>query len=306
VKRADGTWDIRIPEAVLDLFPTIRRGYWFKLGLDQSQALADILSDEWGISRPKVRCIGNRGRKMNCYALYYYASKTIRVYARCHPTSTLHEFYHHLANITGEYDDSDRKSYPDKWADLMWQEIRKRLAEKSPRPTPNPVVYSEHDPDSRKEHTMSKAKSKTASTTKTSTQKEPIAMYAGEDTEAETIAPTKTTKGEKTATERKTKTSTHTKPEGPAEDSGVRGKKDARVLVNTGRYEPKKGGPTVMSEILERFDGFMNVADIVDRLVNNEGWTPPRSKAYKNDPRTYVMGYVSNALMNGYLKEVKE
>lgn len=121
MKVSDGTWDLRCPEELSNLFPN-RTGYYFRVGHDTAEKVLDILSQAYGIPPP---AIGKIPKGVDEHALYDYATKTILLNPRSHLKTIFHEFYHHLDIMTGGlYDSDDRQGGASSlawvFADKLW------------------------------------------------------------------------------------------------------------------------------------------------------------------------------------------
>ncbi len=121
--REEGTWDLRLPRALLHLFPE-RRGYWFKVNRDTAQFICWALSRAYRVSMPVVDDVTPKGAN----GWYHPRTHTISVHARAHVKTVFHEWYHHLDEVTGgRYDSSD-------WPDH-------RLSRRSERTTPVSLAW---------------------------------------------------------------------------------------------------------------------------------------------------------------------
>jgi hypothetical protein len=101
--RKTKVWDIRVPAAVLALFPK-RTGYWYKVNRVQATLIVKALAKEYGVSAPVVDNVTPR----DANGWYHPRGHRISVHARGHIKTTVHEFYHHLDEVTaGRYDSSD-------------------------------------------------------------------------------------------------------------------------------------------------------------------------------------------------------
>jgi len=100
----DGTWDIKCPQEMCNLFPN-RRGYYYKVNNSQAQLILDILSKKYGIEAPIVIPIR---KSINANAAYRPPNR-VYLYSRNHLKSVWHEFYHHLDfHTAGKYNSDDR------------------------------------------------------------------------------------------------------------------------------------------------------------------------------------------------------
>jgi hypothetical protein len=111
--RVTKEWDVRCPQALADLFPT-RKGYYFKVDRRTAQEICDILSEEYGVSRPVV---STAMPEVGC--LGQYGCRIIWVHSRSHLKAVFHEWYHHLDSATfGKYNSDDRSGGR---SSLAWQ-----------------------------------------------------------------------------------------------------------------------------------------------------------------------------------------
>lgn len=150
MRKEDGTWDLRMPEAVLGMFPE-RKGYWFKVGREQARLIVAALARAYRIRKPKVDEVTPR----DANGWYHPRTQTISIHGRAHLKTVFHEFYHHLDEVTdGEYDSSD---WPDRrlspmgvrttsvslawqYAEKMFDLLRLKLTQATTRRAPEVVI----------------------------------------------------------------------------------------------------------------------------------------------------------------------
>ncbi len=133
----NGTWDVRVPKLLKDLFPKEkRRGYYYKVNRKVAQEIVNALSDEYSIPQPNVSDITPR----NCNGRYWPIRRNsdgyspegsrIDIWPSAHLKTVFHEWYHHLDNCTnGEYNSNDNRggasSLAWQFAEKLWEEFRK-------------------------------------------------------------------------------------------------------------------------------------------------------------------------------------
>ena|SRR5579863_6708228 len=126
-------WDVRCPQVLKDMFRPPRRGYWYKVNVEQAEQIVKHLAAAYGVQPPRVEKFAPRGsvlasgRRLN--GQYFGQSKTIKMHSWNHIKTIFHEFYHHLDYVTkGKYNSSDNKggpsSYGWQFADRVWEKLR--------------------------------------------------------------------------------------------------------------------------------------------------------------------------------------
>lgn len=131
------SWDIRISKAFIHWYQKLKdnrtNNYFYKLNISQSRELVGILARTYGVVPPtvdiNVKCL----KKNNAVGMYWYLetpphpAKMIYLYPRSHIKTVIHEFYHHLENVTRKYNSSDELKYAHMYADKMYDKLRRYI-----------------------------------------------------------------------------------------------------------------------------------------------------------------------------------
>lgn len=136
VLRATKTWDLRITEEVLSTVfsttalpwynPAHKGRIWYRCTKESAANLTTILAKVYEIPAPKeVDYI--KGKP--CFGRYYFKEQRIEIRRSGHIKTVLHEFYHHLDNMTnGRYNSDDRNggdtSLAWQFAERYWEQLR--------------------------------------------------------------------------------------------------------------------------------------------------------------------------------------
>ena len=134
----DNTWDLRVTKDMVDFYNKTKKegnNYFWNFNLSSAITLFDLLSKAYQVNKPdllsctkKVNQIGINpltGKRTRAY--YEIDTKRITMRARNHIKTIIHEFYHHLDNVTGLYNSSDELCLANKYADKMYEILRKGI-----------------------------------------------------------------------------------------------------------------------------------------------------------------------------------
>ena len=129
------TWDLKVSKEMIDFYNLTKKNgnnYFWNFNREKAIQLVKILSETYQVSVPKVvtntKHLNDYGKKWyggGVCGMYYYKSQTIIMRTRNHLKTIIHEFYHHLDNMTnGMYNSSDELRYAHMFAEKMYSLIR--------------------------------------------------------------------------------------------------------------------------------------------------------------------------------------
>ena len=122
-------WDIKITQEMVDYYKELKKtggNYFYKLNKEQAKRWVEMLCAAYEISVvPKILVDKKALASCEACGLYVPSNQTIYMNGRSHILTIIHEFYHHLDNITGgKYDSSDAKQYASAYSHKMYDELR--------------------------------------------------------------------------------------------------------------------------------------------------------------------------------------
>lgn len=147
---AAGTWiwDIRVNPGIIIWRREclkVRYPYYWKLNVLEAKDMVDLLADSYGVRPCRVRAfhsdsLGKRalavpGAAGGLNGCYFPSMEVMYIHGRAHIKTVVHEFYHHLDNVTeGEYDSDDhpdgshgrttKASLAWQFADRFWEALK--------------------------------------------------------------------------------------------------------------------------------------------------------------------------------------
>ena len=129
-------WDLKVSKQMIYFYNTTKKNgnnYFWNFNLEKAVQLVKILSESYSIRVPKVvsntKVLKELGKKYwgttKLCGAYFNDNQTIYMRTRNHIKTIIHEFYHHLDNMTnGMYNSSDTKYYAHIFAEKMYTLIR--------------------------------------------------------------------------------------------------------------------------------------------------------------------------------------